>query len=81
METKRITLEDVYYKLILLEKALRKNGIAFGEEPENIAIDDEGELRDEVKAQLELARKTPLSEYIDHEEVKKRILRKIPIHI
>ncbi len=35
-----------------------------------------GELSDWAKNQLEIARKTPRSEYISHEEVKKRILSK-----
>ena len=37
---------------------------------------EETELTDWAKEQLETARKTPRSEYISHEEVKKRILRK-----
>lgn len=38
--------------------------------------DSEGELSDWAKAELEVARKTPISQYISHEEVKKRIFHK-----
>ncbi|MEK6854638.1 MAG: hypothetical protein AABX73_00260 [Nanoarchaeota archaeon] len=68
MEQKQITLEEIYYKLLNIERALESKGI--------IIEDDEGELTDEFKARLEKARKTPLSEYIDHEEVKRKILAK-----
>lgn len=40
----------------------------------NILVED-FELSDEAKKQLEVANKTPISEYIDHEEVKKQLLR------
>jgi len=76
MESKNITLEEVYHRLSLLERALRAKGIIVEEETNQYKLDDEGELRDEVKVRLEQARKTPLSEYIDHEEVKKRILHR-----
>ena len=33
------------------------------------------ELSDYAKKQLKIAAKTPISEYIDHAEVKKRLLR------
>ena len=33
------------------------------------------ELSENAKKQLSIADKTPISEYIDHEEVKKRLLR------
>ena len=36
----------------------------------------EGELTDWAKNQLESARKTPRSQYIPHDEVKKKILAK-----
>ena len=36
--------------------------------------DPEGELTDWAKEQLRIARATPLSEYISHEEVKKQTL-------
>lgn len=42
----------------------------------DMLIDDDGELTEWAKSQLELARKTPRSQYIPHEEVKKRILGK-----
>ncbi len=38
-------------------------------------LSEEYELSDEAKKQLEIARKTPVSEYISHEEVKKRLLK------
>jgi cell division protein FtsX len=38
--------------------------------------DPEGELTEWAKKQLEIARKTPSSQYISHEEVKKRIFSK-----
>lgn len=41
----------------------------------NILI-EETELTDWAKKQLDVARKTPRSEYINHEEVKKMILMK-----
>ena len=33
------------------------------------------ELSESAKKRLSIANKTPISEYIDHEEVKKRLLR------
>lgn len=36
---------------------------------------NEGPLKDSAKRELEEARKTPDSEYISHEEVKKRLLK------
>lgn len=33
------------------------------------------ELSDSTKKQLKIAAKTPISQYINHEEVKKRLLR------
>ena len=36
---------------------------------------EEYELSDSAKNQLEVADRTPISEYIDHEEVKKRLLK------
>ncbi|GEM_PF-6460272 len=38
--------------------------------------DPEGELSEWAKRQLAIARATPDSEYIPHEELKKRILQK-----
>ena len=38
-------------------------------------LEEDYELSDYAKKQLEEADKTPISEYIDHEEVKKRLLR------
>ena len=40
----------------------------------NILAEDY-ELSESAKKQLEVASKTPISEYIDHEEVKKKLLR------
>ncbi len=39
-------------------------------------VSEEGELTDWAKKELEEARKTPRSEYISHDEVKRRILAK-----
>ncbi|MBS3084201.1 hypothetical protein J4423_05325 [Candidatus Pacearchaeota archaeon] len=75
MEQKQqITLESLYHRIILLEKALKSKGITI--EKEESQMDDEGELTDEFKERLEKARKTPISEYVSHEEVKRRILAK-----
>jgi len=48
-----------------------KSGINF---IKNILAEDY-ELSEDAKKQLELADKTPVSEYIDHEEVKKQLLK------
>jgi len=71
----QISLEDIYHRLIALENALKSKGI-YIEKPIdlNIKEDGEGEMTDEFKIKLEKARQTPESEYIDHEEVKNRIL-------
>ncbi|MEK6915993.1 MAG: hypothetical protein AABW89_05640 [Nanoarchaeota archaeon] len=74
MENQQITLENINHRLILLEKALKLKGIFI--EEEECQNDDEGEFTDEFKERLQKARKTPLSEYISHEEVKRRILNK-----
>ena len=66
MEQKHISLEEIYNKLLSIERALESKGI--------IAEDDEGELTDEFKAELEKRRKS--KNYIPHEEVKKHILAK-----
>ncbi len=71
MEQKQITLEDIYRRLILLEKALQAKRIIAEKHGE---FDDEGELTDEFKKELEKRRKT--TNYISHEEVKKRIFGK-----
>jgi hypothetical protein len=39
-------------------------------------VDDEGELSDWAKKEIEEARMTPSSQSISHEEVKKRILKR-----
>ena len=36
---------------------------------------EEYELSEETKKQLEVARETPIAEYIDHEKVKKQLLQ------
>jgi hypothetical protein len=41
----------------------------------NVVLDD-GEMTDWAKKELEEARKIPRSEYISHDEVKRRILKK-----
>ena len=38
-------------------------------------LEEDYELSEESKQQLKLARKTPISEYLDHNEVKKQLLR------
>ena len=40
----------------------------------NILVEDY-ELSESTKKQLEIASKTPIFEYIDHEKVKKKLLR------
>ncbi|MEK7087192.1 MAG: hypothetical protein AAB648_01915 [Patescibacteria group bacterium] len=72
MENKQITLEEIYNRLILLEKALRSKGIVLEEDNNQYKLDNEGELKDEVKVELEKRRKS--TKYIPHEEVKKRLL-------
>jgi hypothetical protein len=76
MEQKQITLEDIYHRLILLEKALQAKGIISKGAEKAEEFDDEGEFTDEFKAELERRRKTPDNEYISHEEVKKRLFSK-----
>jgi len=73
MEQRSITLEGIYKRLVLLENALRVKGIIDQKQED---FEDEGELTDEFKAQIEQARRTPLSGYISHEEVKKRLFSK-----
>ena len=73
MENKQITLEEIYHRLILLERALKSKGI-ITEKEDYIFEDDEGELTDEFKAELEKRRKS--TNYISHEEVKKRLFNK-----
>lgn len=65
MESKQTDMKEVYRRLSLIEEALKSKGIL---------ADDEGELTDEIKAELEKRRKS--KNYISHEEVKKRILGK-----
>ncbi|MBU0629279.1 MAG: hypothetical protein KKC75_08895 [Nanoarchaeota archaeon] len=38
-------------------------------------LEEDYELSEESKQQLKLARKTPISEYLDHKEVKRQLLR------
>ena len=73
MEQRSITLEGIYKRLVLLENALRAKGIIDQKQED---FEDEGELTDEFKAELEKRRKTPDERYISFEEVKKRALRK-----
>ncbi|MEK6924926.1 MAG: hypothetical protein AABW71_01670 [Nanoarchaeota archaeon] len=72
MENQQITLESLYHRIVLLEKALKSKGIIV--EKEEYKMDDEGELTDEFKERLEKARKS--TNYIPHEEVKKRLFAK-----
>jgi len=76
MEQKQISLEEVYHRLIMIEKVLQSKGITIENEKDRYKEDDEEDLTEEFKTKLEEARKTPLSKYINHEEVKKRILAK-----
>ena len=71
MEQKNISLEEVYRRLITIEKALKNRGIVI-ESTKEIQTDEEGEMTDEFKAKLEKRRKS--TDYISHEEVKRRIL-------
>ncbi len=66
MEQKEVSLREVYARLIALENALREKGI--------IVEDDEGELKENVKVEIEKRRYS--KNYISHEEVKKRIFDK-----
>ena len=66
MEQKNISLEEIYHKLLSIERALEAKGI--------IVEDDEGELTNEFKTELEKRRKS--KNYISHEEVKKHIFSK-----
>lgn len=67
METVNIKAEDLK-KLINDVEQIKEILLSEREEIE------ETELTDWAKEQLETARKTPHSEYISHEDVKKRIL-------
>ncbi|MEK6860657.1 MAG: hypothetical protein AABY07_01680 [Nanoarchaeota archaeon] len=71
METVNVKAEDLK-KLMKDVEQIKEMLIAEKEEKEV----EEIELTDWAKNELEKARKTPRSEYISHEEVKKRILRK-----
>ena len=65
MATKqRVTLETLNKNVLRLEKKL--------DHIERI-LDDEGELSDYAKRELEKARKRPLHTYISHEEVKRKL--------
>ena len=69
---KNITLEQIYHKLILLERALQEKGIIIKKEA--VIYEDEEELTEEARSRLEKARKIPISQYNSHEDAKKRIL-------
>jgi len=71
MEQQNINLQEIQRRLTLIENALKNKGINV-EINESSSIDDEGEIIDEFKAKLEKRRKS--TNYISHEEVKKRIL-------
>lgn len=66
MEQKQITLEEIYKKLLSIQRALESNGI--------IVEDDEGELTEEFKTELEKRRKS--KNYLSNEEVKRHIFAK-----
>lgn len=69
----QISLEALAHRLKLIEAALQARGIVV----DNTLIkeDDEGELTDEFKKVLEERRKTPRSQYIPFDEVKKRLTK------
>ena len=70
MEQDQINIKEIYQRLLVIEEALRKKGIILDKLPE----DNEGELTDEFKIELEKRRKS--TNYISHVEVKRRILSK-----
>ena len=65
---KGVSHEDI--KRLMEDVALIKRALAISKK------DPEGELSEWAKKQLKIARKTPSSQYISHEELKKRILSK-----
>lgn len=67
----QISLEELAHRLKLIEAALQERGIVV---EKALKEDDEGELADEFKALLEKRRKS--TNYLSHEEVKKRLLAK-----
>ena len=64
MEQKQISHEEIYNRLLNIERALALKGI--------FVADEEGELTEEFKKILEKRRHS--KNYMSHEEVKKRIL-------
>jgi len=68
MEIKSVGTKDI--RKLIEDVALIKQVLSIGKK------DPEGELTHWAKKQLEIARKTPESEYISHEAVKKRIFAK-----
>ena len=73
----QISLESLAHRLKLIEAALQAQGIVVDNTPNNILKeDDEGEMADEFKKILEERRKTPRSQYISFDEVKKRLAKK-----
>ena len=72
MEQKQqITLEQLYY----LVKNLDKKVEIIDDKIDSLS-EDEGELHHEFKTELEKRRKTPESEYVSFEEVKKQLKKK-----
>ncbi len=67
----QISLEALAHRLKMIEAALQARGIVIDNA---LKEDDEGEITDEFKALLEKRRKS--TNYISHEEVKKRLLAK-----
>ena len=70
METETRSINEKLTKLLRDVELIKQILLAEKEETGEV------ELTDWAKEQLEKARKTPRSEYISHEEVKKRILKK-----
>ncbi len=77
MEQKQVNLETIYSAIQSLRQEMHEVKTEVHEVKEmHIQLDDEGELTEEAKERIEKARKTPISQYISHEEVKKKILAK-----
>ena len=68
METKSVDHRDI--KKLIEDIALIKKVLSINKE------DPEGELTGWAKKQLEISRKTHLSKYTNHEEVKRKIFSK-----
>ena len=70
METKNVKEEDI--KQLIQDVEMLKEILFYNKNLQ----DPEGELTDWAKNELDEARRTPESEYVSLEQVKKRILKK-----